>query len=160
MDPSLPFRYGVEKAGLSFDINARSTSGHTPLHIASIHGHKNIMRLLVNKFRADVLLRDTAGKKAWQYLSRAMPVDVFQLLGAPPRAALSGQGQIGTIDTERPPARRQNRRRRHHFSSASPGSRHLSASGNTKVKRSSSLAAFLKHKSLNLYQAQQMNSPV
>lgn len=138
---------------MTFDINARSTSGHTPLHIAAIHGHKNIIRLLMNKFNADVHLRDTAGKKAWQYLSCTMPVDVFQLLGAPPRAALSGQGGIGTTDTAR-------RRRRHHLSSASLGLRQLSASGTTKVKRSSSLAAFLKHKSLNLYQARPIHSPV
>lgn len=140
---------------MTFDINARSTSGHTPLHLATIHGHKSIIRLLVKKFGADVQLRDTAGKKAWQYLDCVMPVDIFQLLGAPPRAALKGEGGLGKMDVAREPSRR--RRRHHRLSSASPVHRQLATSG--KVKRSSSLAAFLKHKSLNLYQAQ-INAPV
>lgn len=153
------FRYGVQKAGLAFDVNARSTSGHTPLHVAAIHGHKNIIRLLVNKFGADVRLRDTAGKKAWQYLDRVMPVEVFQLLGAPPRAALTGEGGVGKTDLDRRPSRRQ-RRRRHHLSSASSDHRQPGAPGRAKVKRSSSLAAFLKHRSLNLYQAQHIKAPL
>uniref|UniRef100_H2RRY1 SOWAHA-C winged helix-turn-helix domain-containing protein n=1 Tax=Takifugu rubripes TaxID=31033 RepID=H2RRY1_TAKRU len=95
------------KAGVNFDINARSTSGHTPLHIATIHGHKNIIRLLVNKFGADMRLRDMAGKKAWQYLDCAMPLDVFQLLGAPPRVALKGAGEVGKIDVARQSSRRR-----------------------------------------------------
>ncbi|TMS08317.1 Ankyrin repeat domain-containing protein SOWAHB [Larimichthys crocea] len=91
--------YGVEKAGMTFDINARSASGHTPLHIAAIHGHKNIMRLLVSKFNADVKLRDTAGKKPWQYLNRTTSSDVFQLLGAPARAVLRGEGTVEKDDS-------------------------------------------------------------
>uniref|UniRef100_A0A674NGS5 SOWAHA-C winged helix-turn-helix domain-containing protein n=1 Tax=Takifugu rubripes TaxID=31033 RepID=A0A674NGS5_TAKRU len=117
--------YGVEKAGVNFDINARSTSGHTPLHIATIHGHKNIIHLLVNKFGADMRLRDMAGKKAWQYLDCAMPLDVFQLLGAPPRVALKGAGEVGKIDVARQSSRR---RRRHRFSSASPVHKQLANS--------------------------------
>lgn len=135
----------MEKAGLTFQVNARASSGHTPLHIAAIHGHKNIIRLLVHKFQADVRLRDLAGKRAWQYLGAA-PLDVFQMLGAPPRAALSSQGGVGTLDADHPPSRR---RHRHRLSSASPGHRPLA-----KVKRSSSLAAFLKHRSLNPGRAQ------
>uniref|UniRef100_A0A087YM34 SOWAHA-C winged helix-turn-helix domain-containing protein n=1 Tax=Poecilia formosa TaxID=48698 RepID=A0A087YM34_POEFO len=73
--------YGMEQKGLSFDVNAKSTAGQTPLHIAAIHGHKNIIRLLVKKFSADVKLRDTAGKKAWQYLSDRAP-DILELLAA------------------------------------------------------------------------------
>uniref|UniRef100_A0A3Q3ICC0 Uncharacterized protein n=1 Tax=Monopterus albus TaxID=43700 RepID=A0A3Q3ICC0_MONAL len=137
-----------EKSGLTFDINARSTCGHTPLHIAAIHGNKNIMRLLVAKFNADVKLRDIAGKKPWQYLSPTIPPDMFELLGAPARAAL---GEVGT-----------RRRLRHNISSASSGQRPLTVAGTTKVKRSSSIAAFLKHKSLQLqaFQGHQSDSSV
>lgn len=153
--------YGVEKAGLTFDINARSTCGHTPLHIAAIHGHKNIMRLLVSKFNADVMLRDTAGKKAWQYLSSTVPSDVFQLLGAPSRATGKGEGGVGRVDSSWKPERHhRSRRRRHRFSTASSGQRPLTISGTTKVKRSSSIAAFLKHKSLQRFHGHQSDSSI
>ncbi|KAK7895757.1 hypothetical protein WMY93_021082 [Mugilogobius chulae] len=62
--------YGVEKAGLQLDTDVQSSCGYTPLHIAAIHNHKNIIRLLVNKFGASVSVRDAAGKKAWAYLPR------------------------------------------------------------------------------------------
>nr|XP_020456809.1 uncharacterized protein LOC109960794 [Monopterus albus] len=151
--------YGVEKSGLTFDINARSTCGHTPLHIAAIHGNKNIMRLLVAKFNADVKLRDIAGKKPWQYLSPTIPPDMFELLGAPARAAL---GEVGTVDHGWVQQQQQRRRLRHNISSASSGQRPLTVAGTTKVKRSSSIAAFLKHKSLQLqaFQGHQSDSSV
>nr|XP_046231687.1 uncharacterized protein LOC124051930 [Scatophagus argus] len=154
--------YGVQKAGLAFDINARAACGHTPLHIAAIHGHKNIIRLLVNKFHADVRLRDTAGKKAWQYLSCTIPSDVFQLLGAPLQATLRGEGMVGRVDSSWQPEKSRSRRHRlrHHLSSASSGERPLTISGTAKVKRSSSLAAFLKHKSLQRFQGHQSDSSI
>uniref|UniRef100_A0A3Q3E3V1 SOWAHA-C winged helix-turn-helix domain-containing protein n=1 Tax=Hippocampus comes TaxID=109280 RepID=A0A3Q3E3V1_HIPCM len=135
-------------AGLAFDINARSSCGQTPLHIAAIHGNKNMIRLLVNKFDADVKLRDTAGKKPWQYLSRSAPQDVFHLLAAPTRR--DGGGETGSPageggDQQKPHHRR--RQRRHRLSFAPQDHRPRTVSG-TKVKRSSSIAAFLKHKSL------------
>lgn len=154
------FRYGVQKAGLTFDTNSRSTCGHTPLHIAAIHSNKNIMHLLVNKFNADVRLRDTAGKKAWQYLSRTAPPDIFKLLGAPLRAAVGGQGGVGRVDTGWKQEKPQRRRRRHHLSSASSGERPLTISGAAKVKRSSSIAAFLKHKSMRRFHGHQSDSSV
>ncbi|TDH01787.1 hypothetical protein EPR50_G00166330 [Perca flavescens] len=150
--------YGVEKAGLTFNMNAKSTCGHTPLHIAAIHGNKNIMRLLVNKFNADVKLRDTAGKKAWQYLSSTAQPEVFQLLGAPSRPAGGGDG--GVVREDQEPRRQTPRRRRHHLSFASSGERPLTMSGTTRVKRSTSIAAFLKHKSLLQFHGHQSDSSV
>ncbi|XP_061836723.2 ankyrin repeat domain-containing protein SOWAHB-like [Nerophis lumbriciformis] len=137
--------YGVEKEGLTFDINARSSCGQTPLHIAAIHSHKNIIRLLVSKFQADVQLRDTAGKKPWQYLGQNAPTDIMHMLGAP--ATMRGEGEAASADHsgERRPHPR--RHRPHLLSSASPGER----TRTVKVKRSSSIAAFLKHKSLSRF---------
>ncbi|XP_015247219.1 PREDICTED: ankyrin repeat domain-containing protein SOWAHB-like [Cyprinodon variegatus] len=133
--------YGVEQKGLTFDIDAKSMGGQTPLHIAAIHGHKNIIRLLVKKFGANVKLRDMAGKKPWQYLSDRSP-DILQLLGAPPKAALVEEA--GSSEPEWKPPKQ---RRRHHLSSASSAQRPRTVAQMVKVSRSSSIAALLKHKS-------------
>ncbi|XP_008301688.1 ankyrin repeat domain-containing protein SOWAHA [Stegastes partitus] len=155
--------YGVEKAGLAFDVNAKATSGHTPLHVAAIHGNRNIIRLLVGKFSADVRLRDTAGKRPWQYLSRTAPLDIFQLLGAPARAAVTGEGGVQRGDSsweqQQQHQQQQRRRRRHHLSSAS-GQRPQTYTDAAKVKRSTSIAAFLKHKSLHRFHGHQSGSPL
>ncbi|XP_058473776.1 uncharacterized protein LOC131446519 [Solea solea] len=152
--------YGVQKSGLMFDVNARSMCGHTPLHIAAIHSNKNIMQLLVNKFEADVKLRDTAGKRPWQYLSGTAPLDVFQMLGAPARAALGGVKRAdGSWDHhQQQQQQQQRRRRRHHFSTASSGQRPLTIAGTIRVKRSSSIAALLKHKSLRRFHVSKSDS--
>lgn len=152
------FRYGVEKAGLTLNVNARAKCGHTPLHIAAMHGKNNMMRLLVKKFNADVRQRDIAGKKPWQYLSYTTPPDIFQLLGAPARAALGGVGRLDQLQ-QPPPQQRQHRSRRHHLSSAF-GERPLTITGAAKVKRSTSLAAFLKHKSLLPFHGQQPDTSI
>ncbi|XP_051907055.1 ankyrin repeat domain-containing protein SOWAHB-like isoform X1 [Hippocampus zosterae] len=152
--------YGVQKAGLAFDINARSSCGQTPLHVAAIHANKNMIRLLVNKFDADVKLRDTAGKKPWQYLSPSAPQDVLRLLGAPTRHVADGGGEAGSPAGEggdhRNPHQRR-RQRRHRLSFAPQDQRPRTVSG-TKVKRSSSIAAFLKHKSLARFHGDKSDS--
>ncbi|XP_028319500.1 uncharacterized protein sowahb isoform X2 [Gouania willdenowi] len=153
--------YGAEKAGLTFNVNAKSKNGHTPLHIAAIHGNKNILRLLVTKFHADLQLRDTAGKKPWQYLNSNAPLEIFQLLGAPARVVKAGEDVRKVESSWEQQQQQQHRRRlRHHFSTASSGKRPLKHMGGTKVKRSTSLAAFLKHKSLHRFYGQQSDSHV
>ncbi|XP_076020218.1 uncharacterized protein sowahb isoform X2 [Genypterus blacodes] len=147
--------YGVEKAGVTFDVNVRSVCGHTPLHISAVHGHKSMMRLLVNKFDANVGLRDTAGKKAWQYLNCSTTPDFFEMLGAPPRVAVAAHRPD---EGDRSHQKQHRQRRRHHLSSASSGERPLTVAGTVRVKRSSSLAAFLKHKSLRHFHGHQSDS--
>ncbi|XP_073680150.1 ankyrin repeat domain-containing protein SOWAHB-like [Garra rufa] len=74
--------YGVEKLGMTLDVNPKSLCGYTPLHLAAIHGHKKLIRLLVQKFNADVRIRDSSGKRPWQYLSKDENRDILELLGA------------------------------------------------------------------------------
>ena len=152
------FRYGVEKAGLTFDVNAKSTGGQTALHIAAIHGNKNIIRLLVKKFSADVRLRDTAGKRPWHYLNNTS-ADILELLGAPPQTAVTRELGIGKADSSLQ-LQQQHHRRHHHLSTASSGDKVLTVSGMAKVKRSSSIAAFLKHKSLHRFYGHLSDSSV
>uniref|UniRef100_H3A0L4 Sosondowah ankyrin repeat domain family member B n=1 Tax=Latimeria chalumnae TaxID=7897 RepID=H3A0L4_LATCH len=77
------FFSGANKAGIKLDTNTKSKCGYTPLHIAVIHGHQRVIKLLVQRFKANVDLRDTSGKKPWHYLSTKMPSELWQLLGAP-----------------------------------------------------------------------------
>ncbi|XP_021478252.1 ankyrin repeat domain-containing protein SOWAHB [Oncorhynchus mykiss] len=117
--------YGVNKAGLKLDVDVKTTCGYTPLHLAAIHGNNKMIRLLVYKFRANVSLRDTSGKKAWQYLGRTGPKDLLQMLGAP--HCWTSTGGSSTPSGERP--------RRPAATSAT-------------VKKSMSITGFLKHKTL------------
>uniref|UniRef100_A0A668S987 SOWAHA-C winged helix-turn-helix domain-containing protein n=1 Tax=Oreochromis aureus TaxID=47969 RepID=A0A668S987_OREAU len=149
--------YGIEKLSLTFDVNARSNSGHTPLHIAVMHGHKNIIRLLIKKFQANVKQRDMAGKRPWQYLSLDAPLEMFHLLAAPMQDVMTGKKGVEKANTSWEEQQKQSRRLRHHASSAS-GESPLTIASRTKVKRSTSLAAFLKHKSLIRFQGHQVDS--
>ncbi|XP_062867791.1 uncharacterized protein LOC134330542 [Trichomycterus rosablanca] len=119
--------YGVTKAGTTLDVNTRSTCGYTPLHLAAIHGHKNLMRLLVHKYKANVALRDNNGKRPWQYLAKNDDQDLLDLLGAPKGKLGGNVGLEWHID--KPPVVPI-----------------IKSSGAT-VKRHSSLAALFKHKS-------------
>ncbi|TRY94955.1 hypothetical protein DNTS_004642 [Danionella cerebrum] len=115
--------YGVEKAGRTFDVNAKTLGGYTPLHLATIHGHKKLIRLLVQKYKADVRIRDNSGKRAWQYLSKDENRDILELLGAPQKHVI-GSTPLMPLDL-----------------APKPGTTRMN------VKRHTSIAALFKHKS-------------
>uniref|UniRef100_A0A8C1S8X6 SOWAHA-C winged helix-turn-helix domain-containing protein n=1 Tax=Cyprinus carpio TaxID=7962 RepID=A0A8C1S8X6_CYPCA len=114
--------YGVNKVGMTLDVNAKTLGGYTPLHLAAIHGHKKLIRLLVQKFKADVRIRDSSGKRPWQYLSKDEQRDILELLGAPQKR-ISGSPAMPEILSTRPATTKVN------------------------VKRNTSIAALFKHKS-------------
>ncbi|XP_043090162.1 ankyrin repeat domain-containing protein SOWAHB-like [Puntigrus tetrazona] len=114
--------YGVDKAGMTLDVNAKTLCGYTPLHLAAIHGHKKLLRLLVQKFKADVRIRDSSGKRPWQYLSKDEQRDILELLGAPQKR-ISGSPATPVNLSVRPATTKVN------------------------VKRHTSIAALFKHKS-------------
>ncbi|XP_034628646.1 ankyrin repeat domain-containing protein SOWAHB [Trachemys scripta elegans] len=74
---------GAKKAGTPLDVNVKSSCGYTPLHLAAIHGHQRIMKLLVQELNSKVNVRDSSGKRPWQYLSSSTSGEMWQLLGAP-----------------------------------------------------------------------------
>ncbi|XP_042534414.1 ankyrin repeat domain-containing protein SOWAHB [Dipodomys spectabilis] len=74
---------GAQKAGIALDANVRSGCGYTPLHLAAIHGHQGVIKLLVQKLASRVNIRDSSGKKPWQYLTSNTSGEIWQLLGAP-----------------------------------------------------------------------------
>ncbi|XP_053445113.1 ankyrin repeat domain-containing protein SOWAHB [Nycticebus coucang] len=74
---------GAQKAGIALDVNVRSSCGYTPLHLAAIHGHQAVIKLLVQRLASRVNVRDSSGKKPWQYLTSNTSGEVWQLLGAP-----------------------------------------------------------------------------
>lgn len=69
------------RSGAHVDVNCKAHGGYTPLHIAAIHGHAEVMVLLVKSYGARIDERDNNGKKAFQYLGKGAPVEVRALLG-------------------------------------------------------------------------------
>uniref|UniRef100_A0A3Q0SJW5 SOWAHA-C winged helix-turn-helix domain-containing protein n=1 Tax=Amphilophus citrinellus TaxID=61819 RepID=A0A3Q0SJW5_AMPCI len=51
------------------DVNIKSVSGYTPLHIAALHGHQHILDLLIGSYGARENLRDYSGHLACHYLN-------------------------------------------------------------------------------------------
>lgn len=66
--------------GVSVDV--RSNAGYTPLHVAAMHGHMEVVKLLVGAYNADVEIRDYSGKKACQYLTDDVSLDMRDIIGA------------------------------------------------------------------------------
>lgn len=77
------FVSSARKAGIALDVNVKSSGGYTPLHLAAIHGHQGVMKLLVQRLASRVNVRDSSGKKPWQYLTSNTSGEIWQLLGAP-----------------------------------------------------------------------------
>lgn len=69
------------RSGTHVDVNCKAHGGYTPLHIAAIHGHAEVMALLVKSYGARIDERDNNGKKAFQYLGKEAPAEVRALLG-------------------------------------------------------------------------------
>ncbi|KAL5020899.1 hypothetical protein ScPMuIL_000054 [Solemya velum] len=61
-------------------INVNQRSGYTPLHIAAMQGHEDLIELLVQVYKADSNIRDYSGKKAKQYLRSDASTRAQQLL--------------------------------------------------------------------------------
>ncbi|XP_068948733.1 ankyrin repeat domain-containing protein SOWAHB [Petaurus breviceps papuanus] len=74
---------GAQKTGIILDVNVRSSCGYTPLHLAALHGHQGMIKLLVQNLESRVNVRDSSGKKPWQYLKSNTTGEIWQLLGAP-----------------------------------------------------------------------------
>ncbi|NWI34253.1 SWAHA protein, partial [Sula dactylatra] len=73
----------AEKRGACVNVDARSHSGYTALHLAAIHGQEKIISLLVYSYHAKTDLRDYSGKKPHQYLKEGTSSAVRRLLGDP-----------------------------------------------------------------------------
>ncbi|XP_004596279.2 ankyrin repeat domain-containing protein SOWAHB [Ochotona princeps] len=73
----------AHKVGIALDVNVRSSCGYTPLHLAAIHGHHGVIKMLVQRLACRVNVRDCSGKKPWQYLTSNTSGEIWQLLGAP-----------------------------------------------------------------------------
>ncbi|KAM9849660.1 ankyrin repeat domain-containing protein SOWAHC [Aulostomus maculatus] len=72
----------AENAGVPVNVDLRGSGGLTPLHVASMHGHYMVVKLLVGAFGANVDAMDYNGKRAWQYLRGDAPLEMKELLGA------------------------------------------------------------------------------
>ncbi|XP_026532321.1 ankyrin repeat domain-containing protein SOWAHB [Notechis scutatus] len=116
------FVAGAREAGVVLDANVRSGCGYTPLHLAAIHSHPLVIKILVQRLHCRTQVRDSSGKKPWQYLNASASGEIWQLLGAP-----RGRTIFPTHPIARP-------------STATPSSTSLAR----KVNRKPSLARYLK----------------
>ncbi|XP_054248188.1 ankyrin repeat domain-containing protein SOWAHB [Indicator indicator] len=73
----------ARQAGLALDVDARSGCGYTPLHLAAIHGHQLVIKVLVLQLGCQVQIRDSSGRQPWEYLGSSTSGEIWQLLEAP-----------------------------------------------------------------------------
>ncbi|XP_041858071.1 ankyrin repeat domain-containing protein SOWAHC [Melanotaenia boesemani] len=60
------------------NVNVRSSAGYTPLHLAAMHGHTQVVRVLLSDWEADPEARDYSGRRAIQYLPPLLVTDLQQ----------------------------------------------------------------------------------
>ncbi|KAM9851305.1 ankyrin repeat domain-containing protein SOWAHC [Aulostomus maculatus] len=58
------------------NVNVRSSAGYTPLHLAAMHGHTQVVRVLLSDWEADPEARDYSGRRAIQYLPAPVAADL------------------------------------------------------------------------------------
>uniref|UniRef100_A0A8C3NG86 SOWAHA-C winged helix-turn-helix domain-containing protein n=1 Tax=Geospiza parvula TaxID=87175 RepID=A0A8C3NG86_GEOPR len=73
----------ARQLGLALDVDARSGCGYTPLHLAAIHGHQLVIKVLVLQLGCQVQVRDGSGRRPWEYLGSSTSGEIWQLLEAP-----------------------------------------------------------------------------
>ncbi|NXM47675.1 SWAHB protein, partial [Gymnorhina tibicen] len=73
----------ARQIGLALDVDARSGCGYTPLHLAAIHGHQFVIKVLVLQLGCQVQVRDGSGRRPWEYLGSSTSGEIWQLLEAP-----------------------------------------------------------------------------
>ncbi|XDV29907.1 hypothetical protein PO909_032936 [Leuciscus waleckii] len=71
----------AKRNNVCINVNARSSAGYTPLHLAAMHNHIEVVKLLVGAYDADVHARDYSGKKASQYLKDTVTGDIKDIIG-------------------------------------------------------------------------------
>ncbi|XP_034720776.1 sosondowah ankyrin repeat domain family Cb isoform X2 [Etheostoma cragini] len=76
-------------------VDVRSSSGYTPLHVAAMHSHMEVVKLLVGAYSADVDIRDYSGRKACQYLTDNVSMDIRDIVGAYERSNAEDEGRRG-----------------------------------------------------------------
>ncbi|XP_060935842.1 ankyrin repeat domain-containing protein SOWAHD [Limanda limanda] len=84
----------AENQGIRVDVDVRGSGGLTPLHVASMHSHYMVVKLLVGAFSANVDIMDYNGRRAWQYLRGDAPLEMKELLGTWDEEHSFGAGNI------------------------------------------------------------------
>ncbi|KAG8578819.1 hypothetical protein GDO81_010628 [Engystomops pustulosus] len=72
-----------EKSEGTLNVNVRSFGGYTPLHIAAIHDHKDVILVLTRDYKANIHIRDNSGKKPYHYLKKSSPIQLKYILHDP-----------------------------------------------------------------------------
>ncbi|XP_062853844.1 ankyrin repeat domain-containing protein SOWAHC-like [Trichomycterus rosablanca] len=91
----------ARQRGILLNVNARSSAGYTPLHLAAMHNNIEVIKMLVGACDADVEVRDYNGKKAGQYLRSDVAQDVLDIAGAEASGSTENSEPVLEDDTSR-----------------------------------------------------------